>query len=69
MSMKRIRDYYGVPAKRGALVKFQGKLCRIVSADPTDMHLWIYDLRIPWLRMKVHPTWEMDYDVKESDTP
>ena len=61
MSMASIRAYYGVPACRGGLVKFRDTECRITSADRTGMYLWIYDLRTPKVRMKVHPTWEMHY--------
>lgn len=33
MSMTYVRDYYGVPAKRGALVSYEGRRGRITSAD------------------------------------
>ena len=32
MSMKYIRKYYNVPAKRGGVVRFAGKIGRITSA-------------------------------------
>lgn len=66
MSMASIRKHYRVPARRHGLVKFQGNVCRITSSDSTSEHLWIYDLRFPPLRMKVHPTWEMEYILCEN---
>lgn len=65
--MKAIRDTYGVPAKRGALVRFSGwGTCRILSADRTSMRLWIKpthyrDMQSSCMRLLVHPTWEMTY--------
>lgn len=62
MSMQRIREQYGVPAKRGGEVRFRGERAVILSADPTGAYLW---LELPWGSTKrvgpVHPTWEMDY--------
>ena len=58
MSMRYIRDHYGVPAKRGMEVVAQGRKGRIVGS------------RGSYLRIKVdgeknilsfHPTWEMEY--------
>lgn len=37
--MARIRDYYGVPAKRGMRIIMNGTLGVIVGASRTSMHL------------------------------
>lgn len=60
--MAQVRDYYGVPAKRGGRVLFTGLkhpvAGRIISAR--EMKLWI---RTNDGRRfgPLHPTWEMEY--------
>jgi hypothetical protein len=66
MSMKRIRDYYGVPAKRGAEIKFIDGLgvehkCKIISAFQDSLKVrvdGIHSGRKFWL---LHPTWNVEY--------
>lgn len=66
MSMQRIRDYYGVPAKRGGSIKFtdgdgvQYK-CKIRSAFQDRLKVavdGIHTGRQYWL---LHPTWNVEY--------
>jgi hypothetical protein len=58
MSLKYIRDYYGVPVKRGGVIKFQGDECVIKSADAQYLRvLRLKDNR----KLLLHPTWEVEY--------
>jgi hypothetical protein len=65
MSMQYVRDYYGVPAKRGGRVRYMGegepRFGTITSAD--------YRLRIRLdgeKRTRIfHPTWELEYLTQE----
>jgi hypothetical protein len=57
--MQAIRDRYGVPASRGARVKFQGRPMFILSAD--GHHLWLRDTNAGRRVGPCHPLWEMDY--------
>jgi hypothetical protein len=54
-----IRNYYGVPAKRGGRVEFQGKQGVITGAGP-GAHLRI---RLDGEKIVrcYHPTWELKY--------
>jgi hypothetical protein len=63
MSMKYIRDHYGVPAKRGGRVRFTGGSNGPITGTITSSHG-------PHLRilfdgdkhsLPVHPTWEIEY--------
>lgn len=63
--MAGIRRFYGVPAKRGGKIRFNGDLGVIVGARQDAMHLLV--------RMKegslvghlgalpLHPTWRVEY--------
>lgn len=70
MSMKYIRDRYGVPAKRGARVRYSGGDMpvegTITSAAP-GAHLRIRldgDKGVCYF----HPTWKLEYLPTESET-
>ncbi|ABD58287.1 hypothetical protein M609_gp078 [Mycobacterium phage Job42] len=55
-----IRSNYGVPAKRGMRVIFDGRPGRIVSVD--GPYLMLHLDGDPWdWRTRVHPTWRMEY--------
>ncbi|AXN53238.1 hypothetical protein PBI_HARLEY_76 [Mycobacterium phage Harley] len=55
-----IRSNYGVPAKRGMRVIFDGRPGRIVSVD--GQYLMLHLDGDPWdWRTRVHPTWRMEY--------
>ena len=56
--MEYVRQRYSVPAKRGGLVRFDGHLGFILSAK--DGYLYL-NLGADGGRMKVHPTWRMEY--------
>ncbi|MEK2647460.1 hypothetical protein [Bdellovibrio sp. BCCA] len=56
MSLAYIRNYYQVPAKRGATVKFQGKEYRITSAK--GAYLRVNDGA---KKITIHPTWRVEY--------
>lgn len=66
MTMKYIRDYYGVPAKRGVRVKYaasDGEEFEGVITGSKDAHLRV---RFPntnhsWI---MHPTWHIEYLTK-----
>jgi hypothetical protein len=60
-AMAYIRRRYKVPAKRGVTIFFQGRPGVILSAD--NGHLWVrLDHAVHGPRVKLHPTWEVDYD-------
>jgi hypothetical protein len=64
--MDYIRRYYGVPAKRGGRIKFQGKPGVITSAGRGDARL---NIRLDGDKhtLPVHPTWEMEYEDAAPD--
>lgn len=64
--MRRIRDYYRVPAKRGMRVVFDGKPGLITSACRTSMHLFF---RADGAKrsVRIHPTWHVDYGAGASE--
>jgi hypothetical protein len=59
MSMKHIRDTYGVPAKRGGRIRFEGRdIGTIVAARHGRLRIRFEgQKRIAFL----HPTWEVEY--------
>jgi hypothetical protein len=57
-ALTNIRLFYGVPALRGAQVKFQGVEHTILSGD--GHHLYLRDPNGNRVG-PCHPTWEMDY--------
>lgn len=58
MSMEYIRRYYGVPAKRGMTITFQGEPCVIVGSQGAHLRV-----RVSWRKrpVPIHPTWEVVY--------
>lgn len=71
MTLQYIRDHYGVPAKRGAKIKFQGRPYVIVGAARHQGHYLRARMLIsngpglPLFPVKtidtLHPTWEVEY--------
>jgi len=72
MSMKYIRDHYGVPAKRGMRICFsggqdgQGRHGTIVGAMRQYLRVR-FDL-YPTVVRNLHPTWEVEYLTEPTDT-
>lgn len=61
MSMRYIRDTYGVPAQRGRPVTYQGRPAVITSAPGHYLNLRLTDTT-PGQRVgPCHPTWRIDY--------
>lgn len=69
MSMQRIRDYYGVPAKRGMRVIVDGKPGIITGTTRGPMHLRVRFDHAPKHTIPTHPTWEVEYHTPETETP
>ncbi|PKV80879.1 hypothetical protein [Nocardia fluminea] len=66
MSMKYVRDYYAVPAKRGRRVRYTGegepRLGTITSARQGGLRIRLDgDKR----SLPFHPTWELEYLTEE----
>jgi len=59
MSMKYIRDQYGVPAKRGARISFEGRKGTIVAAS-NYIHVRFDDQQFK-RPLRLHPTWHVEY--------
>ncbi|WP_443452665.1 hypothetical protein [Glutamicibacter arilaitensis] len=59
--MKRIREYYSVPAKRGMRIKFEGRPCTITGTTSGQMYLRIRYDGDPKRTYPIHPTWEVEY--------
>lgn len=62
-AMAYIRRRYGVPAKRGATVFFQGRPGVILSADNGRLYVRL-DHAEYGPRVLIHPTWEVDYGLR-----
>ena len=58
--MQWFRDHYGVPAKRGGRIRFDGRPGRITSGDAGHLILHL-DGDPPSRRVRVHPCWRMEY--------
>ena len=58
--MERIRQFYGVPAKRGMRIEFQGVPYIITGTTSGQMYLRIRPIA-GGKPFSVHPTWEMEY--------
>jgi len=56
--MEYIRNYYKVPAKRGMLVKYQGKPGIIVGAKDAYLRIRLEGEKSIG---SYHPTWEIQY--------
>jgi hypothetical protein len=59
VSLSSIRDRYGVPAKRGAEVTFEGRPATITSGRRHYIYLRFDGEWTP--QGPFHPLWEMDY--------
>lgn len=63
MSMKYIRDYYGVPAKRGGRVRFaggdNGPTTGTIASSRGSALCVVFDGNSR--SSLVHPTWELEY--------
>jgi hypothetical protein len=58
--MKSIRDYYGVPAKRGAYILFRDDLCVITGSSGAYLRArGIFNYR----KYLLHPTWNVEYII------
>lgn len=67
MSMKYVRDYYAVPAKRGGRVRYTGdsepRLGTITSACHGGLRIRLDGDKHP---LPFHPTWELEYLTEET---
>jgi hypothetical protein len=69
MSMRYIRDYYGVPAKLGGRIRWSGatdsgyELGTIVAAR--DQYLLVRFDKEPSVLLTLHPTWKVEYLQQE----
>lgn len=59
MSLTSIRDRYGVPARRGARVEFEGRPATITSGRGHYIYLRFDGEHRP--QGPFHPLWHMDY--------
>lgn len=59
--MKAIRDRYGIPAKRGMRITFQGVPCTITGTTRSQQHLRVRFDDGPKRTYPIHPTWEVAY--------
>ena len=64
--MQRIREAYGVPAKRGGRIIFDGQPGRILAAGLNGA-LRLTVLLDNGTRRQVHPTWHMTYLDEKAD--
>lgn len=62
MSLKYIRNYYQVPAKRGQRIKFQGREGMIATSRGPHLRVRFND-DLGHLHT-IHPTWEVEYLTK-----
>lgn len=63
MSMKYVRDYYGVPAKRGARIVFVWKGRRAGTiVGSRNQHLRVRFDDEPKRVETLHATWEVEYE-------
>ncbi len=62
--MAKIRKQYGVPAKRGGMVRFtdtEGKVWIGTIKSARGPHLRVYFPEFPRARAIMHPTWNLEY--------
>ena len=63
MSLKYIRDHYGVPARRGGRVRYNKKLeGTIIGSEGALLRVHMDG---DGFSLKYHPTWKMEYLDKE----
>lgn len=70
MSFAYIRRTYGVPAKRGARVRYNGGYAgRVTSARHGYIRIWFDGFSKVW-PAPFHPTWNMEWlDAKPKESP
>lgn len=66
MSMEYIRRAYNVPAKRGALVTFQGKPGVITGSRGAYLRIRLDGEKRAGI---YHPTWEIEYIASDGEQP
>jgi len=59
--MQRIRQFYGVPAKRGMRITHEGHPCTITGTTRGPMHLMVRFDDDPKHTYPIHPTSEVEY--------
>lgn len=63
-SLAYIANYYGVPARRGAHIRFAGALARITGASGPHLRARMLET-CRWAErgrmVTLHPTWEVEY--------
>jgi hypothetical protein len=64
MSLRYIREQYGVPAKRGGRVKFKGKPGTITGFHNAYLRIRLDGERVSGV---YHPTWEIEYEKEATD--
>lgn len=62
MSIEYIRDYYHVPAKKGKIVSYKGKLGTIIGANGPHVKIRLEGKRNAFLYHPLDP--DLKYDVK-----
>lgn len=63
MTLKYIRDHYGVPAKRGQKLIYSGsgRPLEGVIINAQGAHLMVRIAEFGERPVKLHPTWEIEY--------
>lgn len=58
--LKKVRDYYNIPAYRGSIIYFCHMKAKILSSDGQYLFVQITK-EGKKLRIKIHPTWNVLY--------
>lgn len=58
MSLKYIKDYYEVPADKGQMVVYDGKIGTIVGASGPHLRVRFPNEKRDFI---LHPTWKVEY--------
>lgn len=64
--MQRIREYYGVPAKRGMRIVMDGRHGVITGTTYGPMYLRVRFDDEPKFTQPIHPTWEVEYPKEDT---
>lgn len=64
MSAEYVRNYYGVPAKRGMRITVDGRPATIVGFDGARLRIRRDGEKHI---VNAHPTWRVDYNPKPSE--
>lgn len=64
-----VREYYQVPAYKGALIAWRGNRARILGFDLAYLHIVFLDAGPDSEETEavVHPTWEVEYQNQEQE--